>query len=62
MMAVVKITRKQRLIATICISAAFFVAELIVGLYTHSLALVADAFHYVIDTLSNRESSFYCLL
>lgn len=48
-MAVVKITRKQRLIATICISAAFFFAELIVGLYTHSLALVADAFHYLSD-------------
>lgn len=63
-MACAKISRKQRLIATIAISFSFFVAELIgefrfragrvcllrrepAGFYTHSLALVADAFHYV---------------
>ncbi|KAJ6444640.1 acetamidase/formamidase [Purpureocillium lavendulum] len=48
-MACVKISRKQRLIATIVISFSFFVAELIAGFYTHSLALVADAFHYLSD-------------
>ncbi|KAG6006174.1 hypothetical protein E4U21_007284 [Claviceps maximensis] len=50
-MTMIKITRKQRLIATICISTAFFVSELIAGLYTHSLALVADAFHYLSDVV-----------
>ncbi|OAA80922.1 Cation efflux protein [Akanthomyces lecanii RCEF 1005] len=39
--------RRKRLIATIAISFAFFVAEISAGFYTHSLALVADAFHYV---------------
>ncbi|KND88748.1 Zinc/cadmium resistance protein, partial [Tolypocladium ophioglossoides CBS 100239] len=48
-MAFVKVTRKQRLIATIVISFSFFVAELVAGFYTHSLALVADAFHYLSD-------------
>ncbi|PWI67234.1 hypothetical protein PCL_04396 [Purpureocillium lilacinum] len=48
-MACAKISRKQRLIATIAISFSFFVAELIAGFYTHSLALVADAFHYLSD-------------
>ncbi|KAH7167593.1 cation efflux protein [Fusarium sp. MPI-SDFR-AT-0072] len=42
-----KITKKQRLIATICISFSFFAAELAVGFYTHSIALIADAFHYL---------------
>ncbi|KFY67411.1 hypothetical protein V496_01602 [Pseudogymnoascus sp. VKM F-4515 (FW-2607)] len=31
------------------ISFSFFVAEISVGFYTHSLALVADAFHYMND-------------
>ncbi|POR36241.1 Zinc/cadmium resistance protein [Tolypocladium paradoxum] len=48
-MACVKVTRKQRLIATIVISFSFFIAELVAGFYTHSLALVADAFHYLPD-------------
>ncbi|KJK80383.1 hypothetical protein H634G_04622 [Metarhizium anisopliae BRIP 53293] len=48
-MAAFTITRKQRLMATITISAAFFIAELIAGCYTHSLALIADAFHYLSD-------------
>ncbi|PNY28760.1 Zinc/cadmium resistance protein [Tolypocladium capitatum] len=48
-MACVKVTRKQRLIATIAISFSFFVVELVAGFYTHSLALVADAFHYLSD-------------
>ncbi|KAJ4165243.1 hypothetical protein LMH87_006881 [Akanthomyces muscarius] len=43
--------RRKRLIATIAISFAFFVAEISAGFYTHSLALVADAFHYLSDLL-----------
>ncbi|KAL3436367.1 hypothetical protein BDV09DRAFT_184312 [Aspergillus tetrazonus] len=43
------ITRSQRLGAAIGISAAFFLTEISVGFYTHSLALVADAFHYLND-------------
>lgn len=41
------ITRKTRLRAVIAISFSFFLAEISVGFYTKSLALVADAFHYV---------------
>lgn len=44
-----KITRIQRLSAVIGISFCFFIAEISVGFYTHSLALVADAFHYLND-------------
>ncbi|WKT45973.1 Cation efflux protein [Fusarium oxysporum f. sp. vasinfectum] len=46
-----KITKKQRLIATIFISFSFFAAELAVGFYTHSIALIADAFHYLSDLI-----------
>ncbi|GME33782.1 putative cation diffusion facilitator 1 protein [Neofusicoccum parvum] len=41
------LSRKQRLSLTIAISFSFFVAEISAGFYTRSLALVADAFHYV---------------
>ncbi|KAF6812237.1 cation diffusion facilitator family transporter [Colletotrichum sojae] len=44
-----KVTKKQRLVATIAISGAFFIAELVVGFRTKSLALIADAFHYMND-------------
>ncbi|KAL7789078.1 cation efflux protein [Trichoderma ceciliae] len=47
----IRMSRKQRLLATIVISLTFFVAELIVGFYTHSLALIADAFHYLSDLI-----------
>ena len=46
-----QISRKTRLSAVIAISFCFFLAEITVGFYTKSLALVADAFHYV-GTLS----------
>ncbi|KAB8231108.1 cation diffusion facilitator family transporter [Aspergillus alliaceus] len=46
-----KITRSQRLSAVIGISSIFFVAEISIGFYTHSLALVADAFHYLNDLI-----------
>lgn len=42
-----ELSRKNRLRAVITISFAFFLAELSLGFYTKSLALVADAFHYV---------------
>ncbi|KAJ6119010.1 metal ion resistance protein/transporter (Zrc1) [Penicillium samsonianum] len=44
-----KITRIQRLSAVILISMSFFIAEIAVGFYTGSLALMADAFHYLSD-------------
>ncbi|KAK2046421.1 cation diffusion facilitator family transporter [Colletotrichum somersetense] len=45
------VTRKQRLSATIAISGAFCVAELVMGFRTQSLALIADAFHYMNDLI-----------
>lgn len=50
-MAVLKLSSKQKLIATIGISLAFFVAEIAVAFYTGSLALLADAFHYMNDLI-----------
>ncbi|RAK95471.1 putative di-, tri-valent inorganic cation transporter [Aspergillus ibericus CBS 121593] len=46
---VFRISRAQRLMVVVGISSVFFVAEISVGFYTHSLALVADAFHYLND-------------
>ncbi|KAE8148408.1 cation diffusion facilitator family metal ion transporter [Aspergillus avenaceus] len=46
-----RISRSQRLSMVIAISSTFFVAEISVGFYTHSLALVADAFHYLNDLI-----------
>ncbi|KAE8373772.1 cation efflux protein [Aspergillus bertholletiae] len=61
-----KITRSQRLSAVIGISSVFFAAEIAskhalffffpflafcFGFYTHSLALIADAFHYLNDLI-----------
>ncbi|KAJ2988590.1 hypothetical protein NUW58_g3893 [Xylaria curta] len=50
-MALLKLTSKQKLIAIICISFSFFVAEIAVAFYTRSLALLADAFHYLNDLI-----------
>ncbi|KAF1958030.1 hypothetical protein CC80DRAFT_534507 [Byssothecium circinans] len=47
-----QVSRKNRLRAVIAISFAFFLAEIIIGFYTKSLALVADAFHYLNDLIS----------
>ncbi|CAI6341092.1 unnamed protein product [Periconia digitata] len=47
-----QISRKNRLRAVIAISFTFFLAEIGVGFYTGSLALVADAFHYFNDLIS----------
>lgn len=46
-MARLTLSKKTRLVATIVISGGFFIAELVIGFRTKSLALVADAFHYV---------------
>ncbi|KAK7948737.1 uncharacterized protein PG986_009623 [Apiospora aurea] len=45
------LTKSRRLAIIICISFTFFVAEIAVGFYTGSLALVADAFHYLSDVI-----------
>ncbi|TGJ80372.1 hypothetical protein E0Z10_g8391 [Xylaria hypoxylon] len=50
-MALFKLTSKQKLMAIICISFSFFVAEIAVAFYTKSLALFADAFHYLNDLI-----------
>ncbi|KAI1209529.1 cation efflux protein [Annulohypoxylon truncatum] len=47
-----KLSSKQKLIAIICISFSFFVAELVVAFFTKSLALLADAFHYMNDLIA----------
>ncbi|KAF2179413.1 cation efflux system protein czcD [Zopfia rhizophila CBS 207.26] len=46
-----KLSRKQRLRSIIAISFAFFIAEISTGFYTRSLALIADAFHYLNDLI-----------
>jgi len=45
----VSLSQRTRLSVVIGISCCFFIAEISVGFYTHSLALVADAFHYLND-------------
>ncbi|PYH82292.1 putative cation diffusion facilitator family metal ion transporter [Aspergillus uvarum CBS 121591] len=45
------LTQSQRLQLVILISLSFFIAEISVGFYTRSLALVADAFHYLNDLI-----------
>lgn len=46
-----KLGPKQRLTATLCISCAWFLAEISVAFKTGSLALIADAFHSMNDLL-----------
>ncbi|KAJ5860722.1 uncharacterized protein N7529_008032 [Penicillium soppii] len=43
------IARSTRLSVVIGISTCFFLAEISLGFYTHSIALIADAFHYLND-------------
>ncbi|KAH8779263.1 putative metal ion resistance protein/transporter [Hyaloscypha sp. PMI_1271] len=43
------LSKTQRLSVAIGVSSIFFAAEISVGFYTHSLALVADAFHNLND-------------
>ena len=51
-MAIINLSPSSRLVIVICITSAFFIAELTVGFRTSSLALVADAFHYLNDLVS----------
>ncbi|KAK3944919.1 cation efflux family protein [Diplogelasinospora grovesii] len=51
-MMAIKLDERQRLTAIIIISLAFFIAELIIAFKTRSLALQADAFHYLTDLIS----------
>ncbi|KAF2031014.1 cation efflux protein [Setomelanomma holmii] len=46
-----QLARKTRLRAVIAISFCFFLTEISIGFYTKSLALVADAFHYLNDLI-----------
>ncbi|XXG99444.1 hypothetical protein Hte_005783 [Hypoxylon texense] len=46
-----KLSSKQKLCAIIGISFAFFIAEIVVAFLTKSLALLADAFHYMNDLI-----------
>ncbi|KAI2776739.1 putative cation diffusion facilitator family metal ion transporter [Daldinia loculata] len=50
-MAAFKLSSKQKLFAIIGISFCFFIAELVVAFSTKSLALLADAFHYMNDLI-----------
>ncbi|KAI1760767.1 cation efflux protein [Hypoxylon sp. FL1150] len=50
-MGAFKLSSKQKLCAIISISFAFFVAEIVVAFLTKSLALLADAFHYMNDLI-----------
>ncbi|KAF1813720.1 cation efflux protein [Eremomyces bilateralis CBS 781.70] len=45
------LSNTTRLSIVIGISLCFFIAEISVGFYTHSLALIADAFHYLNDLI-----------
>ncbi|KAI9790072.1 MAG: hypothetical protein M1816_005542 [Peltula sp. TS41687] len=44
-----RLSKVHRLMILIGITTSFFVAEISVGFHAHSLALVADAFHYMND-------------
>jgi len=45
-------SKKTRLWITIALSSCFFLAEIALGFYTRSLALIADAFHVSFDLIS----------
>lgn len=47
-----KLSTQKRLVIVIAVSFGFVLGELGVGFTTNSLALIADAFHYIGDILS----------
>lgn len=47
-----ELTRSQRLLCMLSLTGSYFVVELVVGLMTNSLALVADSFHMASDVLA----------
>ncbi|KAI9651794.1 MAG: hypothetical protein M1831_007576 [Alyxoria varia] len=46
------LSKEKRIVLFIAIDLAFFLLEIVVGYFAHSLALVADAFHMLNDVLS----------
>lgn len=40
---------QSRLLFVVILTAAFCIAEIVIGFRTHSLALIADSFHYLFD-------------
>ncbi|ORZ01503.1 cation efflux family-domain-containing protein [Syncephalastrum racemosum] len=46
------LNRQVRICIMLCINGAFFLAEIVIGYYVSSLALVADSFHMLNDMLS----------
>jgi len=49
---IARLSKKTRLYIAIGLASCFFLAEVSVGFYTRSLALIADAFHVLFDLLS----------
>ncbi|TID26772.1 cation efflux protein [Venturia nashicola] len=47
-----RLSRETRLSIAIAIAGCFFIVEISIGIYTRSLALIADAFHVAFDVLS----------
>ncbi|KAE9983999.1 hypothetical protein EG328_009256, partial [Venturia inaequalis] len=47
-----RLSRETRLSIAIAIAGCFFMIEISIGIYTRSLALIADAFHVAFDVLS----------
>jgi solute carrier family 30 (zinc transporter), member 1 len=52
MLGLAALTRTQRLLWMLLLTGSYFVVELVVGLATNSLALVADSFHMASDVLA----------
>ncbi|KAL8848279.1 MAG: hypothetical protein Q9221_006678 [Calogaya cf. arnoldii] len=50
-MARFQLSKSTRLLVIIAISFCFFLAEISIGFRTHSLALIADSFHYMSDLI-----------
>ncbi|RKU45898.1 hypothetical protein DL546_008514 [Coniochaeta pulveracea] len=48
----ITLRRKERLLGVIIISGSFCLAEIAIGVRTQSLALIADAFHYMNDLVA----------
>ncbi|TQS36816.1 hypothetical protein Golomagni_02725 [Golovinomyces magnicellulatus] len=57
-MDVTNLNKSYRLMLVTAIYFSFFIAEVSVGFYSHSLALVADAFHCVTNSWNNLDLTF----
>lgn len=49
---IANLSKKTRLHIAIALASCFFLTEISFGVYTRSLALIADAFHVLFDLLS----------